>query len=128
MVIIDTSVWVPALGPQQSPEKAEVARLVLSQEAATVGIILAEVLRGARSEDDFTELADQLQAAVLLDDDVESWLLAARLLFDLRRQGQTIPLPDAVIAAHALRGGHEVYTTDAHFERVPGLQLHQVGS
>jgi predicted nucleic acid-binding protein len=100
------------------------ARLLMAEEAATVGVVLAEVLRGARNQQDFEELADQLQAAVLIDDDHDSWLQASRILFELKLQGQVIPLADAIIAAHALLGGHEVYTTDEHFQRVPGVRLH----
>ena len=127
MVIIDTSIWVQAYRVQASPERAEVERLVQSGEAATLGLILAEVLRGARSETEFDEITEELLATRLLDSNQQTWILAGRILFDLRLRGQTIPLPDAVIAAHALAGDHELYSLDEHFSRVPGLKLHEVG-
>jgi predicted nucleic acid-binding protein len=126
VVIVDTSVWVNALRLAGSPEQREVARLVAADEAAIVGMILVELLRGARSQQDFDALRDRLLGADLLDTAETTWLRASQVLLDLRLQGDTIPLADAVVAAHALEGNHAIYTTDRHFERVPGLSLHVV--
>jgi predicted nucleic acid-binding protein len=41
----------------------------------------------------------------------------------LDRQGITIPGPDLVIAASALRLGAAVMTSDAHFNRIEGLRV-----
>jgi predicted nucleic acid-binding protein len=41
----------------------------------------------------------------------------------LDRQGITIPGPDLVIAASALRLGAAVMTSDAHFSRIEGLRV-----
>ncbi|HWO72960.1 MAG TPA: hypothetical protein VNN21_05325, partial [Dehalococcoidia bacterium] len=63
-----------------------------------------------------------------LEVDKATWLRAAELSSTLRAQGQPTPLSDLVIGLQALAGGHTVFATDAHFQRVPGLQLHQVGT
>jgi predicted nucleic acid-binding protein len=126
VVIIDTSVWIPALEKKSSAERTEVGRLVEQGQAAIVGIVLTEVLRGARNRSAFEELRYQLLAAAYLDEEEGTWTLAAEVLLDLKLKGQTIPLPDAVIAAHALQGGHSVYTHDEHFERIADLRLHEV--
>ena len=127
MIIIDTSIWIPALRNRTSPEKAEVQRLILEDAAAAVGIVLVEVLRGARDRSHFDELYDQMRGALLIEDDEGSWLRAAELLLDLKLRGEVIPLPDAMIAAQALLGGHAVYTADPHFARIAGLRLHVAG-
>jgi predicted nucleic acid-binding protein len=123
LVIIDTSIWVPALRTKDAPEKQKIAALVRSGEAAIVGIILVEVLRGARSLEDYEELNEQLHAAYFVPDSEGSWLRSARLIVELKQRGETIPLPDAIIAAQALEGFHSVLANDVHFERVPGLKL-----
>jgi len=128
VVIIDTSIWIPALGARDSPEMREVEALVEADEAALVGIILAEVLRGSRSTDHLERLRRDMAGAEFIGDDEESWLLASRIMLDLKLRGQTIPLPDAMIAAQALQGSHAVYSHDEHFRRIPGLRLHAVGS
>ncbi len=43
----------------------------------------------------------------------------------LRGQGRLIPLTDLIIASLALEGDHQVFTLDEHFQRVPGLKLHE---
>jgi predicted nucleic acid-binding protein len=126
LVIIDTSVWIAAYGKKPSPMKAEVHRLVESGQAAITGLIMAEILRGARSEQEFDQMTEELLAAEYLEDNYEIWLSAAHILYELKMRGEVIPLPDALIAAHSLQGSHSVYTTDGHFERVKGLELYEV--
>jgi predicted nucleic acid-binding protein len=126
LVIIDTSIWIQAYRVKDSPERREVMNLVSSGESAIVGIVLAEVLRGARNEREFEEMSEELLAAEFIDEDLESWQLTSRLLVELKLQGTTIPLADALIGAQALQGGHAVYTLDNHFQRIPRLRLHGV--
>jgi predicted nucleic acid-binding protein len=103
----------------------EVHRLMSAREAAGIGMIYVEVLRGARSEEDYTRLRARLGLLRHIEGSESIWQRAGRILFDLRLQGTPIPFPDAIIAAHALEGGHSVFTRDTHFDRVPGLRLHQ---
>ncbi|MDO8690019.1 MAG: PIN domain-containing protein [Dehalococcoidia bacterium] len=125
LCIVDTSVWVQAFRAPNSVEKAEVERLIKSGQAAMVGIVATELLRGARDRREFEALEGRLGALPFLELSRNGWQAAGRLLFELRHQGLTVPLPDAIIAAMALEGGHEVYTLDDHFRRVPGLRLHE---
>ena len=124
MVIIDSDILITAYKLRHSPENAEVMRLVETNEAATVGIILAEVLRGARNETEFAEMSDELSAMHFISGGRPAWLLASRILFELKRGGQIIPTPDAIIAAEAILSDSEVYGHDEHFRRVQGLRLH----
>jgi predicted nucleic acid-binding protein len=126
-VIVDTSVWIPALKDKNSLERAEVDRLLGQDQIAMVGIVLAEILRGVTRESEFIRRQEELTAPEFLGLDETSSLLAARILYDLARLGQSIPLADALIAAQAMSGGHSVYTHDNHFSRVPTLKLHEVG-
>lgn len=124
-VIVDTSVWVQAFRSPNSVEKQEVERLIRSGQAMMLGIVSTELLRGARDERELEALERRLGALPFLELSKETWREAGMLLFHLRRQGLSVPLPDALIAAIALEGGHEVYTLDEHFRRVPGLRLHE---
>jgi predicted nucleic acid-binding protein len=127
MVIIDTSIWIEAYKRRTSQAAQEIARLVEADEAAIVGITLTEVLRGARSKQEFEEMTLELLAADYIEDDVDDWILASEILLDLQHQGQVIPLPDALIAAQAIGGKHTIYSTDGHFQRVSGVQLYEPG-
>jgi len=127
VVIIDTSIWIPALERRSSPERAEVERLSELDQAAVVGTVLIEVLRGARTQADFERLSGDMRGAVFIEDTEESWLLASQILLSLKLRGESIPVADAVIAAQALEGGHFVFSHDRHFQRIDGLQLHETG-
>ena len=127
MVIIDTSVWIPALELASSPEKAEVQRLTDLDQAAIVGTVLVEVLRGARTRMDYERLSGNMMGAAFVEDTEESWLLAADILLELKLRGEIIPVADAIIAAQAIEGGHSVFTHDRHFQRIRGVALHRMG-
>lgn len=125
LVIIDTSVWIQYFRDPDSAEGDEVERLINAGEVAMVGAVYAELVQGARSEKEVLDLEYDLDAFPFLETKKDIWRRAGRLLFDLRRQGLTVPVTDVLIAAVALEGGHHVYTLDEHFRRVPGLRLHE---
>ena len=125
-VVVDTSQWVQYFRVAASAEAAEVRRLLALGEVVMVGVVCAELLRGARDETQFRALDEQLDALPFLEMTIATWRDTGRILSDLERRGLTIPLPDAAIAALALEHGHRVYTRDDHFQRIPGLELHTV--
>ncbi len=127
-VIVDTSVWVQSFRLPDSPEKQEVERLIQNRDVAMVGPVYAELLRGARDGDEFRLLEETLGALPFLESDKEAWQRTGRLLFDLGRRGVTLSFADALIAALALEGDHQVYTLDEHFQRVPGLRLYEAST
>ena len=125
MVIIDTSIWIDILRAGNALSEIEVTRLIRDRQAASVGIVYAELLRGTRSDEERNSLIDHLDTFTLfIDSSKPTLLLAGRLLADLDRQGTPLAFADAVIAAHALEGDHSLFTLDEHFRRVPNLRLH----
>jgi len=125
-VIIDTSVWVQAFRVPGSGAQEEVEKLVRDGDAIMVGVVYAELLRGARDKEEFRVLAERLGALPFLQGNRGTWQRVGELLFDLRRHGMAIPLADALIAALALEGEHALYSLDDHFQQVPGLRLYEV--
>jgi len=124
VVIVDTSIWVTALRRKGSFEEQYVGALVTKGDAAIVGLILTEVLRGARSREEFDRLLDRMDGCEFIESKEQTWRLAGEVMFDLRLRGETIPFQDAIIAAHGLHGNHEIYSTDEHFKRVSGVRIH----
>jgi predicted nucleic acid-binding protein len=55
---------------------------------------------------------------------VKAWQRAGDIASILDGQSTPIPLADAIVAAVALEGDHEILTRDKHFERIPGLRLY----
>lgn len=124
-VIVDTSVWVRSFRVRDSAEKREMERLIQNHDVIMVGVVYAELLRGARDERELRTLEETLGDLPFLDTNKETWRRTGSLLLDLRRRGLIIPLADAVIATQALEGDHQLYTLDDHFRRVPGLRLYE---
>lgn len=125
MILVDTPVWVQALRVAGSREHRELDHLLASGDVAVVGPVIAEVIQGARDVGQMDRLRRTMGALPYVADTKETWMAAAALSFRLRQSGQTIGVVDALIAALALEGGHSVYTRDTHFERIPGLALHE---
>ena len=124
-VVVDTSVCVEYFRRPESLEGNELKRLIDAGAVMLVGAVFSELLQGARNQRELELLDETLRGLSYLDADRGTWERAGRLLFDLRRQGTSIPLIDGLIAALVLQHGHVVFTLDSHFLQVPGLLLHQ---
>ncbi len=127
-VVIDTSVWADYFRRPGSAEGEEVSRLLVSGSGVMVGVVYAELLRGARDDEQVSFLEEVLDAVPFVEVTKRTWNRAGRILAELQRRGSVIPMADAVIAGVALEHGLSVFTRDGHFQRVPGLALHQAGS
>ncbi|MBI4216080.1 MAG: PIN domain-containing protein [Chloroflexi bacterium] len=127
MVLIDTSVWIQAFRYDDSAERREVDSLLARREAVLAGAVLAEVLQGARNQQEFQRLRDRLTALPYLEETQETWVRAGRLSYQLRGRGVTVGLVDLLIAALAAEHGCAVYTRDEHLPSIPGLALHAAG-
>ncbi|HZJ02891.1 MAG TPA: PIN domain-containing protein, partial [Thermoleophilia bacterium] len=89
--------------------------------AITNGLIRLELLAGARDQGMWDRLSDLLDAVVTVPTSAETWNLAARLGFALRRGGAAVPNTDLVIAASALEHEAALIHLDRHFEVIAGV-------
>ncbi len=126
MVIVDTSIWVQFFKKNNSKERRELDLLLVQNEVLMVGVVLAEVLQGARNQHEFERLRDHLSTLPYAQETRDTWTLIGALSYQLRQNGATLSLIDLLIAALAIQRKCEVYTLDQHFARVPGLTLHKV--
>jgi len=117
--VVDTSVWVSFLRWGADPASGELDRLIQHHRAILVGPVLAELLQGVRGPKPEALLRKLFAVLPYLPDDRSDWEKAGSLLFDLRRRGITLPLPDVLIAAVARRHGLPVLTLDPHFAHLP---------
>lgn len=128
MVIVDSTVWMHYWRTPDTPTGRELRRLLDSNQVSIVGLVISEVLQGARDDAQFSEILSWLSVIPYLEISKQTWVTAARLSTSLRLRGQMTPLSDLVIAAMALEGDHQVYTLDEHFQRVPGLRLYEANA
>ena len=121
-VVVDASVWIPYLRLPGSPLGHQVLELLGSGRARLTTLTLAELLQGARSEDEFEGLRGIFRDVPRVDESPEDWIEAARLTSGLRRRGVTVPLLDCCLASTCHRLGALLLTLDADFDRIPGLR------
>ena len=124
-VLVDTSVFIQAQRQPDSETARELIDLLASGSVAVTGPVLIEYLRGPRPQEDFDFLIDRVASLPYLETDQQVWLIAARLSNRLRRGGFTISIPDATIAAAAIRHGVPLYTLDQDFSRISELELYK---
>jgi len=125
MVLVDTSIWIQSTNQKDGLEANELDALLARDEVATTEIVIAEVLQGTMTERDFAQYSDKMEALRCLPATKDTWVKAAELSFRLRRRGLTTPLTDLVVATVAIENEIAVYAKDQHFERIPGLKLHE---
>lgn len=115
--LVDTSVWILALRKDfVSDVKDRIDHLLRENTIVTTGIIMVEILSGAKTEKGFRRLKKGLDALDRVETDSSVWEEASELGFTLRRKGVTVPHTDILIATCALRASAVVVHADAHFD------------
>lgn len=114
-VLIDTSVWIEFFRKHE-PYHGIVSRLIDEERVSCTGLILAELMQGAKSEKELSVLGDFMHVFTFLPETPQLWADAGRLSFNLRRKGVTIGLADCFIAIVATAANVQVATLDTHFE------------
>ena len=129
MVLIDTSVWIFALG--RKPLEAlrdRIAALVLENQAATTPPILFELLRGARTLQEAESLKRRLQSLHVLPFLESDWTQSAEWSARLARKGVSTKSMDILIAFKASQNGLFLLHADRDFDRIAQHSSLQVES
>jgi len=118
-VLIDTSVWIPALRPSGNPLLREQVRHLLAEGRAVVcEMIILELAGGTRTEEEYQELCEDLEALQLFPITASVWKSAYRLAHTARLKGLSIPATDHLIAAVALNYPCRLFHRDKHFDLI----------
>jgi predicted nucleic acid-binding protein len=106
MFLIDSSAWVEYLHPKGSRKvKDRVREILQREEALCCGVVIIEILRGAKSEKDFESLRDSLTSLPQIPLDSVVIERASRWGFLLDRKGKTVSTTDLLIAAASYKKG-----------------------
>jgi predicted nucleic acid-binding protein len=84
--------------------------------------VLAEVLRGFRRVEQADWVSSRLRLAHYLEPTWDDWRSAAGIGRELAAGGHAVPLTDLVVAALARRVDAFVFSSDPHFDLIPGLK------
>jgi predicted nucleic acid-binding protein len=116
MFLIDSSAWIEYLRPKGSQKvKQKVREILQREEALCCGIIVVEILRGAKNEKDFQSLNDSLRSLpqIPIDDPVVE--RASQWGFLLDRKGKSVSTTDLIIASAAYKKARLIHM-DSDFE------------
>jgi predicted nucleic acid-binding protein len=125
-VLIDTSVWIEYFRNQSSGLVSFVAEIAKDREICVPGVILAELMQGAKAEKELSIIAEFMDAFTIIDQTDRTWVKAGRLSHELRKKGKNVNLTDCYIAVIAQENNCAVLTLDRHFKDIRtllGIQL-----
>jgi predicted nucleic acid-binding protein len=118
-VIIDTSAWIESFRPKANQRfHLLVKDLILQNRVLLPGIIKAELLRGAKTKNEFNRFADLLKGLTYLPVPETFWDKLAEFSFKLFRKGITVPLTDTYIALLCLENKASILHRDKHFDTI----------
>jgi predicted nucleic acid-binding protein len=121
VILVDSSAWIEFQRASRSPADRRVTTAIESDEPlATMGLVLLEILAGARDEQHARDLRRLLDRCRFLPlEEPSDHEAAAALYRACRREGTTIRrLPDCLIAAVAIRTNSTLLHRDADFEAI----------
>ena len=120
-VLIDASIWIEAFRPGGDPIwRNTVYELLTAERAAVCEVVIAEVLRGARSDDERVLLAEELESTVVLSL-AGAGMSAGQLALQLRRNGLSISTTDLLIAATAALHDAVLLHRDQHLTQAASV-------
>ncbi len=116
-VLVDTSAWIEFFR-KRDPYYHVVSELMDDDRICCLGIVLAELLQGAKSEKELSTLKEFLHVFDFLPETPELWEKAGELSFSLQRKGRASGLSDCYIAVAAQASEAAIYTLDRHFSAI----------
>jgi predicted nucleic acid-binding protein len=127
-VLVDTSAWIEFFRKKE-PWYSAISGLMDDKRICCSGIILAELIQGAKSEKELEVLRDFRHVFEFLDESVDLWQTAGELSNTLQRKGKSVGLSDCYLAASAKSHKVKILTLDKHFDVIKsavGIGLHEV--
>jgi predicted nucleic acid-binding protein len=123
MTLLDASVIIDVLRSKD----AQLLQSMMSANGAVCGVTRAEILSGARGSTDQAKLVAILDRFQQVEIPATMWDEVGTVQAELRANGITVPLADAVLIAVALSLDIEIWARDRHFVHAqhirPALRL-----
>lgn len=123
MILVDSSVWISFLNGANTAEGAFLAACIAEDRPLIIpGLVLMEVLLGARTEAEALRISRSLSAYPLVPEATPAdHERAAAIYRTCRKRGYTIRSAiDCLIAQLCLRDGHELLAKDRDFDAIAG--------
>lgn len=111
-ILVDTSAWIEFF-KKKEPYYQSVSKLMDNEGICCIGIVLAELLQGAKSSKELNTLKEFPYVFDFLPESEKLWEKAGELSFKMRSRG--VGLSDCYIAVMAKTYNVKLLTLDKHF-------------
>jgi len=119
MQITLKSVWISVFRDRSGQVRQQLETLIANREILLTRFTQLELLQGSLNEQEWTILSTYLEVQDYVELRPSSWQAAARIYYDLRRQGLTVRSPiDCCIAQAALENDLLLIHNDRDFETI----------
>jgi Predicted nucleic acid-binding protein, contains PIN domain len=127
MILIDTSVWILIFKDKTGTQADRVQTWLNGREVVLTRFNQLEILQGCRDDKEWQLLSSHLESQTYVEASALTWQAAARIYFDLRRQGLTVRSPiDCCIAQLALENDLFLLHNDKDFTVINQIRpLHE---
>lgn len=113
-ILVDTSAWIDFFRKKE-PCHGIVDQLLTDDRICCTGLILAELMQGAKSERELSVIREFLAVFPFLPESTAVWDRVGALSYSLRKRGKSPGLSDCLIAVLALENKAPILTLDADF-------------
>ena len=111
MILIDTNIIIDYLKEESSSIDS------IQDDFSICGVILAELLYGARTENEKTKIMQLSSLFRWIDIEESLWFEIGNTLNTLKKNGVTVPFQDVIIAALCIQKNLILLTNDKHFKK-----------
>ncbi len=119
MFLIDTSVWINVLRNKTGVARQNLQTFIKDENVFLTRFTQMELLQGCRDEREWMLLQTYLQEQDYLEATDNTWVFAARIYYDLQRQGLTVRSSiDCCIAQIAIENQLTLIHNDRDFENI----------
>jgi predicted nucleic acid-binding protein len=119
-ILVDTSVWIEFF-KKKEPWYSTVSGLIDNKRICCAGIVLAELIQGAKSERELEVLREFRHVFPFFEESIDLWQAAGELSNTLLRKGKSIGLSDCYLAVAAKSNQAAILTLDKHFDVIKGI-------
>ncbi len=125
-VFVDTSAWIEFF-KKKEPYYHIISDLIDNDKICCIGIVLAELLQGAKSTKELNTIKEFLHVFDFLPESEKLWEMAGELSFNLQGMGKRVGLSDCYIAVVTKAYNVTLLTLDKDFNVIKkeiGIKSH----
>lgn len=122
-VMVDSNVFIHFLRRNQDPLQ-HLRSWTDPAELVTCGMVRMEVERGICHGKTRVRVSAFFDLLRFVPTSNQIWANATEIAWALDRRGKVLPAQDVLIAAHALKFGGAILTSDRHFYDIPGMRVY----